>query len=469
MLFRSNGTGFKLSWDASSDAGTAADMDALIYSIAGVDTPWGIDTPQAVRNKYLDVSSEFTFKEDTTDTSTMRRFFLDEVVDNDWNDGALPWNVVSYPANIQTISELALSLEDTTEYPELTSEWMVNVITGKTLTSQHYDHIAVDTISTGSVLLDSNVIQFLEGGDDGDTTDATLESLTREWLLGNVFPDIMDQMRYPITHLYDSGYEAATKESMIDFLAIRDDVKIMLSTQSVYDSPNNKSEDNSMGSYLRSRALLHPESFIYGTQACRATIFQQCGRLNETSPYNTLVPALIDCMMKKGLWQGSIYMKGKPKGLPKSAVTVIKDINWFPVQPDFKQLSWDSALNYMQYYDMTSVHYADVISVYPHQTSLLSDDIFTDMLVYLKHLVHFQWAKFAGVDDPINQLIGDIRDSVSKDIYAKFGNFLRAEVNPYQTDLDKELGYALTVEIAVYGTVPNRVWNVIIPVRREVA
>jgi hypothetical protein len=223
-----------------------------------------------------------------------------------------------------------------------------------------------------------------------------------------------------------------------------------------------------MGSFLRGRALLHPESFIYGTMACRVTIQQQCGKLAELSNYTRIVPSTLDNLVKKGKWQGAVYMKGKPKGLPHSAVTVLKDINWVPVMSDFKQQSWDNALNYMQYYDMTSLHYPDVISIYPYLTSLLSDDIFTDMLVYIKHIVRFQWAKFAGVDDPIAQLIGDIKESVGREIYGKLGNFLRAEVNPYQTELDVELGYALTVEIPVYGTIPNRVWNVIVPVRREV-
>lgn len=463
-----NVTGFKLFWNEDSDTGVAAKMGSVIYTVGVVTTPWGSDTVQVVRNRYLYTDSEFTFKEDTTDKATMRRYYINEVIANDWNADDLTFDLYTYANNITTICERCYAVEDAIVFPELTEAHMVNIMTGKTFEQQHYDHIVIDTTSTDSVLLDKNIILYMTGGSDGDIADADLESLTRDWLTGNVFPDISDHARYPVTHLYDSGYEAETKESLINFLGVRDDVKVILSTQSVYEEPNLKSEDQSMGSYLRARALLHPESYIYGTQACRVTILQQCGKLNELIPYNRIVPATLDCMMKKGEWQGAIYMKGKPKGLPKSAVTVLKDINWFPVAPDFKQLSWDNALNYMQYYDMTSVHYPDVISVYPYLTSLLSDDIFTDMLVYIKHIVHFQWAKFAGVDDPIPQLIANIKDSVGKDIYGKLGNFLRAEVNPYQTELDVQLGYSLTVEIPVYGTVPNRVWNVIVPVRREV-
>ena len=463
-----NNTAFKFYSDVESDTSVASAMKALIYSFGIVEIPWGFDSPAPVRTKYLQTATEFTFMEGTVDKTTMRRYALNEVIENEYNSDAIPFSVKVYSANVKAIGAACLQYELPATFPELTSEYMVNLFTGKGFSNLPYDHINIDFSSAGAILMDSNVNNYMRSGSDGDLTDAGMEDLTREWLSGTVFPEIHDSAQFPITHLWDSGYEAATKESMIDFLGVRDDVKIMLATQSVYNEPNTKAEDQSMGSFLRGRALLHPESFIYGTMACRVTIQQQCGKLAELSNYTRIVPSTLDNLVKKGKWQGAVYMKGKPKGLPHSAVTVLKDINWVPVMSDFKQQSWDNALNYMQYYDMTSLHYPDVISIYPYLTSLLSDDIFTDMLVYIKHIVRFQWAKFAGVDDPIAQLIGDIKESVGREIYGKLGNFLRAEVNPYQTELDVELGYALTVEIPVYGTIPNRVWNVIVPVRREV-
>lgn len=462
-----NKTATKLFWDEESNQSAAADMGALIFNFGLSTIPWGADTAQPVRTRFLEEGTTFTFKKDTTDRATMRRHYLEEVVRNDYHAEDLLFDMAVYSDNVKTIGERVLTYESAETFPELTGPYMVNIFTGKTMEQQHLDHTVVDTEAADAVLFDENILHYFEGGDDGDTSDEALESLTREWLTGNVFPEIKDRARFPITHLYDSGYEMETKEEMINFLGVRDDVKAIIATQSAYEDPNTKAEDQSAGSYLRGRALLHPESFIYGTQACRVTILQQCGTLTELSPYTNIVPATLDNLTKRGIYQGAMYMKGKPKGLPRSEVTVIKDINWFPVDDDFKQASWDNALNYMQYFDMTRVHYPDVISVYPYLTSLLSDDIFNDMLVHIKHIVRFQWAKFAGVDDPLPQLIANIKESVGKDIYAKLGNHLRAEVNPHQTDLDAELGYALTVEIAVYGTMPNRVWNVIVPVRRE--
>jgi len=463
-----NVTGFTMYWNPLSDTSVATAMQALIYTFSMNTITWGTDTPSVVRDIYLDATDEFTFAQNTTDMNTMRRYYLAEVLSNDYDASVLTFNMYLYPNNVETIGAACIALENVTNFPELTSPYMVNMFTGKTMEQQPYDHIMIDTTDTNSVLMNANVINYMTGGNDGSLADTTLENLTQLWLAGDVFPAIQDRARYPITHLYDSGYQSKTKESMITFLGILDDIKVIMSTQSVYDNPNTMAEDQSMGSFLRSLALLLPESMMFGTGACRCTIFQQCGVLNQVTPYTGIIPMTLDCMIKKGIWQGSPVMKGKPKGLPNSAVTTVKNINWFPVTDDFKQLSWDNALNYCQYYDMTDFHYPDVISVYSYLTSLLSDDIFLDMLIYIKHIVRVQWAIFAGCEDPIPQLIGRIKDSVGAAIYAALGNFVTAVVNPYQTAEDVVLGYSLTIEIDVYGTMPNRVWNVIIPVRRAV-
>ena len=461
-----NVTGFTMYWNPLSDTSVATAMQALIYTFSMNTINWGNDTPSVVRNIYLDTTDEFTFAQNTTDMNTMRRYYLAEALSNDYAPANITFNMYLYPNNVQTIGAACIASETITNFPELTSPFMVNLFTGKTMEQQPYDHIMIDSTDANSVMMNANVINYMTGGSDGSLTGASLENLTTMWLGGNVFPAIQDKARYPITHLYDSGYQSTTKEAMITFLGIRDDVKVIMSTQSVYDPPNTMAEDQSMGSFLRALALLLPESMVYGTGACRATIFQQCGVLNQVTPYTGIVPLTLDCMVKKGIWQGSPVMKGKPKGLPNSAVTVIKNVNWFPVADDFKQLSWDNALNYCQYFDMTGFHYPDVISVYQYLTSLLSDDIFLDMLIYIKHIVRVQWAIFAGCEDPIPQLISRVRDSVGSAIYGVLGNYVTAVVNPYQTAEDVVLGYSLTIEIDVYGTMPNRVWNVIIPVRR---
>jgi hypothetical protein len=460
-----NKAGVKIWFDwSTADTSVINTIDALMFNMGIVSQEYGMDIPTPVRNFYNNPTTEFSFNPEAIDTSTDRRVYFDHILNNDF--ASVPFNMKVFPENVEAIGQKVMAAEPM--MIDITNPYMVDIMTATDLEGHPYDHLQIKTDGVDNVtVMDENVIQYMQGGSDGDTSVETLNSLTDVWLSGDVFPDIYDQARYPITHIYDSGYPLETKKNIIDFLGIRDDVKVVVGTQDVFNEKNTKEEDQSTGSALRSQLLLHPESTIYGTQACRGTIFQQCGKLISNPNWLQIVPATYDCLIKKCFWQGAVYFKGKPKGLPNSAVTTLKDINWFPNSDDHKQLSWDTGLNYMQYYDMTGYHYPDVKSIYPYDSSLISDDILCDMLVYLKHVARLQWATFAGRDESPELLFGEIRESISDDIYTKFGVFLKTEVSVYQTDVDKALGYQTTIEIAVYGNFSQRVWNVLIPVRRN--
>jgi len=464
-----NVCGAKLWFDhVDLDVNRVENIDALTYWFQAIQQPYGVDTPLPIRSFFNEASTEFTFKEGAIDTTVDRRMHFDDILVSDYK-GAIPFNFNVYSANVGTIGNLIVALDGGSGgLEELTNGYMANIMTGLDMLGHHYDHVTVDTTGpTGATMMDEDIIHYMVGGTDGSTLTADYEDLVTTWLTGVTFPDIYDQARYPITHMYDSGFNLDTKKDMIDFFGLRPDVKCVMSTQDVSLEANTKAEDQSTGSALRTKMLLHPASTVYGTQVFRGTILQQAGYL-ANSTWKQIVPATLDCMIKKCIYQGAIYFKGKPKGLPKSDVSIFKEVNWFPNSDDHKQLSWDTGLNYMQYYDMTRYHYADVRSIYPLDTSVMSDDIMADILIYLHHIARFNWSVFAGRDENPNVLFGEIERTISKDIYSKFQSYVNATVTAYQTDLDKALGYQSTIEIAVYGNLPQRVWNIIIPVRREV-
>lgn len=99
-------------------------------------------------------------------------------------------------------------------------------------------------------------------------------------------------MRYPLTHIYDVGYDLDTKYAILKFLAVRDNCKAIMATQDITKDLNTMEEDQSAGSAIRGRALLQPESTFFGTGCCRAEIFQQAGYLNDTS-YKGIVPTTL--------------------------------------------------------------------------------------------------------------------------------------------------------------------------------
>jgi hypothetical protein len=354
--------------------------------------------------------------------------------------------------------------------PELgaISPYLINILSGVDASGNKYEHMVVD--STGVALLNSNVVNYLQGGTDGSLSNTTYEDQVIAFVSGVTYPELGDTFRYPITHFYDSGFTLPTKEAIATGLfSLRDDVKITFSTQDVSIQANTAAQDQSTGSALRSMILLNPESIDFGTQFCRADIYQQCGTLSDTQVWNQIVPASIDRMIKRCRFNGGEYITGEPKGRPNSEVTIlnINSLNWTASTPQQKQLSWNTGLNYIQYADVNVLFYPDLLSVYPLDTSVLSNDCFVDYAaVYLKKIIRQQWTIFSGTTNPPKTLFKAIQQAIDGRAAYVFNGLITTSTVVSQTAVDTALGYETTVTTTVSGNMPNRVWKVIVKTTR---
>jgi hypothetical protein len=460
-----NLAGFRLFYSSSFDAGAVANMGAMTYSFQPVtlSSTTNIDAP--VYDIYNSQTETFAFKAGAYDPSTAMYYGLSDVVTNNYNGlPGLPYQFYVYSANATAIGQqvLAVSPELGTIDPNL-----INILSGVDQSGNTYQHMVVD--ATANTLLNANVVNYLQGGSDGSLSKATLEALTASVMNGTLNPQIADSFRYPFTHIYDSGFALATKMQLPAIFGLRDDVKIEFSTQDVAHAPNTAAQDQSTGSALRTMLLLNPESVDFGTQACRASIYQQCGTLSDTQIYTTIVPSTIDRMIKRCIWNGVNYVKGEPKGRPNSEVTIlnIKSLNWTPTTPQQQQLSWNTGLNYIQYCDVATLFFADLLSVYPIDNSLLSSDVFVDYVaIYLKKIIRTQWTIFVGRDDKPTALFTDIAKAIDAAASFVFGTIITTSTVVSQTAVDSALGYQTTVTTSVQGNMPNRVWKVIVPITR---
>ena len=460
-----NNIGVALWWTHESDSDLILENQALLYNISIYDKPYGVDTTIHVRDIFDRVQQEFMFKPDARDksvnmaidfASTMNLAFRDE----------LPVDFNVYTDILKTFGERVYTTEiQEGKIPELTNEWMANIFDAKSTQEVPYYRVEVVT-DTDGILLDKDIIHYFSGGSDGDISSDNFEEMSKLFFMGETFPELRDDRRYPFNHIYDSGYRLDTKEEMYDMLALRDDVHLIVATQCVYEEPNTEMEDYSAGQSLYIKALLYPESPIDGTQCCRVTIFMQCCHINFDDNYKNIVPMTFYALTARCKFHNATFVKGEWKGLPNSSCDFIKDINWAPYKKDVMQLFWDGGLNYCQYYDMTRLHYRDIRSVYPLQTSVLSSDLFVTYLVYLKQLVKAKYDKYAGVEEPVSNIKDAIENELNKEIYQKFKDYIKVIPSVYQTDLDAQLGYSMTVELAVYDSVAKRIWNIPIYVRR---
>jgi hypothetical protein len=222
---------------------------------------------------------------------------------------------------------------------------------------------------------------------------------------------------------------------------------------------NTKAEDLSAGSSLYASCLLQPESVEKGTECCRAEIYQQAGYL-VNSTYKGIIPATFDVMVKKSQYASTGTLTGVPAGLPASAINVFKSWSWTPCDADHKQKSWDSGLNYFQHYDMSSIHWPAMRSVYRYDTSVLSSAHFTDVIVYAKHLARYNWSVFAGVEYNFNILSERASSAIKSDLLGMLGGLYSFSVRFEQSDEEARIGYISHVVINIWGASQQRVWKI---------
>lgn len=450
-----NDIGIKLFVDLDNiDDVLAANVASIPYTFGAVKKTYGQDTVSSILSNLQNNSEIFVAKENQQDTRVARNVSFDDIIGNYYDN--LPFDVHLYSDNIKAVGELVQAVEDD---DTLTDPYLVNLTEPYNVNGVPYAHVVMSEDDDAITLNDSRIV-YMQGGEDGDISDDAVETLTRQYLKDLVYPELLDQPRYPFTHIIDTGVSIETKYAYIDFLGVHDAFKVILSTQNAnLGRFNTKAEDLSTGSALYARCLLNPESVIKGTECCRAEIYQQSGYL-ANSTYKGIIPSTLDICAKKSLYNSTQLITGTPTGLPRSEISIFKEWNWTPCDADHKQRSWDNGLNYFQYYDMTSVHWPAMRSVYRYDTSVLSSAHFTDAVVFTKHVARRNWSEFAGVELPFEVLKQRAEEAVAGDLAYMLNGFYKSEVEFSQTEEEAKIGYISHCTIKLWGNPQQRVWKI---------
>lgn len=463
-----NNLAFAMEYDVSTlDDAQVARLSSVMYNFFPKEKDYNEDTVSPIRTVVGEPKVQISMKPTAIDKNLNKDYAAAVIFHKSyWSKlklmSELPYSIHVYSNYFQAISQAVLNVESGLN-TSITDPFMLDIMTGKTSEGEMLDHVEIvqDPADDSIVTINKNFLMYLKGGSDGDISDEAIEELTRQYLKGEVYPEIIDSARYPFTHLYDTGVLLSTKTSMIEFLGIRDDVKVVLSTQDCSRvRMNSKEEDLSVGESLHSSALLQPESIIHGTECCRAEIYQQAGYLNDTTRYTGYLPLTLDILAKRCLFQSKTYLDGMPKGLPQSGVTMfdVASLNWTPYKAEHKQMAWDTGLNWVQYYDPKRVHYADMRTVYRYDTSVLSSAMFTDVIVYAKHIIRYNWSYHAGRELKFKVFAELAKETTLSDMLAMLNGTYGCAIRFYQTEEEANIGYIAHCECKIIGNPTSRIW-----------
>ena len=344
---------------------------------------------------------------------------------------------------------------------------------------------STDDLITGDNLLDATDIvtptsdqpMFLAGGLDGHLEDWYIEEYIRAQIrscIAGTQDYLNDYWHCPYNFIYDTGYTLKTKKAIIDMTVARDNMIAVISSQITWKKnaadiadpvANSRMDDESIAASLRAYALLMREDVENATGACRTIIFTAAGKTSDHD--DKWVPYTLWYALKNAEYLNKPYIDQEPKELPYSSVECFTQTSWTAAQEETKSRVWNSGVNYVQYYNMTGIHFASVRSVYWYETSILVDAGAVCALCFTKDVIRRSWSTWAGSTrraSELNKLITE--DIDSRELYMLHDKF-RHKVRVYQDSEDMKLGFQRHVDVELWAAGQNRVWKATIICKRE--
>jgi hypothetical protein len=455
-----NRQGFSLYSSPARGSTAAQEINSTLYRFVPYELPTAVSTTARPIN---DVNgsqfNDFSFKNSAVYNGTGYNYAANSVFNNNYVDRQgnqlLPYDFHVYGENIGLIGAAALAVS-----PEIVGvdAYELDLVTGTDLDGHFFDHIVIDDAS--STVVNASVVNYASGGTDGDTSWAKLDALVKDWLNGSSHGEFSNLQQHPMTHYSDPGFSMPTKFALLNMLSLRDNMKIDLSTQDVALRPNTKAEDMAAAQTLLFRTQMYPQSIINGVGCLRVGIYAHAGQLVVGSGYDKIVPYTYNRLLQRRDLDGGAYIKGSSGGLPNSGVTVFRKANWVADDEPTQAAAWAGCVNVVRHATRTTTFYPSIRTVYPNDTSLLSDDEISDRLLYLVKICREVWANYAGARQPTKDLYPRIQNDINQRAAAAFsGDSISVIATVGQTAVDANLGSQISIDLNVTGPAPLRTMN----------
>lgn len=290
----------------------------------------------------------------------------------------------------------------------------------------------------------------LRGGSDGTINDVVFGERVGASIseYANSYSPRQDDARRVESIFYDSGFAMEDKYKLLNFLGIRKDLALVLSTHIAGEGMLSAEEEYLRATALRTRATLYPESVDYGTGVSRVSIWGRSGELIG-SDYDQRVPGSYEFALKSADFMGAgnrVWRESKrPGGYPNSLIEHLTNVNvtWTPV--DQRVLDWDTGLNWIQAYDQNSLHIPAYKSVYGDDSSVLTSWWTVMAIVEINKVCQLTHRRFSGVDHLTNgQLASRVDAQIAQELQSVFNGAYRIEVETIFTDADIDRNYSWT-------------------------
>lgn len=442
------------------------------YYFAMVEAPNSTTSPSVIPTVLTDQSVLTVLKPGQTSPTNGAQLYVGDVFIQSYQNinsgGYSPTygnfsKMAVYQANIDLLlqefytAELAQvsPFSDITSNPE--DKYLINIANFKSSAGVPYAAI-IPATSANSVSPSQYTNIMASGGSDGTMSETLFNGLVQNAMASYLDPNdpVMDIAVNVESILYDSGFNLQTKQALCNFVGVRKDTFVVLSTFDVSQPVLTQAEEMSTAITLRTQLQMFPESDYFGTPVMRGMIIGYSGTLLN-STYTKPLPLTAEVAIKaarymgagNGIWKSGYNFDGAPGSVLDFMVN--PSISWLPAT--VRNTAWSAGLNWVQSFDRASVFFPALKTIYDDDTSVLNS-FFTAMAVaQLNKVAHAAWRQFSGVSHLTNiQLATKVNDFVNANTQGRFDNRFVIIPAAFFTDQDVANGFSWTLPIKIYAS-----------------
>lgn len=489
----------------SLDSTLAKKMKSMLFSLSLYTRDNASTSPSVFSSLYGETSVVFCPKEKAINPSTEARFDFDYVFKNNWFNekntllSLKPFDyegIYFYADNYAEVCKKLISKEK--QYVSLTERvwedgesastfgWydfstadlkkieeeeylMLNPFTTRTSKNVKYFTIAVAdenpvlAKNQKEVNVSENTPIFLTGGNDGTLSNEEFEKgvvaeMKKYMDSESQYHDLAINVE---SVLYDSGFTLETKKQLINFIALRKDTSIALST---HDNTVTKtiplSERRAIALALGNRLKLAPESTYFGTGVCRGVVIGFDGKFRDGT--EDIIPGTFWLLTK------AATMMGKSTGQWDVAAVFDKYPgnlidNLIDIQPEFipsgvKPTLWDEGLVWAQPYDRSSFQVPALQTVYDNDTSVLNSYFPMMALCTIEKVGAKVWRQCTGSTTLTDsEFIEYVTTKFQNLLNGIFGDIVKTVPVVEIDEKDEARGYSWHATVKMYGGVMKTV------------
>lgn len=444
------------------------------FRIAALKRDDVLSTGRIVRTRFDETSVQVCLKPGAIDRNTDKNLYVGDVFISEYEDldnVNLPpirgpfGEFFTYDASITAALDLIYAAEapladnfsDISGDSVALERYLINPFSGVSSQNVPYQSFILDTAGTDTVRLSENSVFYARGGSDGTMDEEILGELVAAEVAEYANPnsELMNSVVHCESVLIDSGFPLETKYALVNFIAVRKDTAVILSTHDTLGRTLTPSEESSLAIALRTRVQLYPESAIHGTHVVRGMVVGHSGVFMD-STYPKRLPLTLEIAKKAADYMGAGDGRWKSglsfSAAPLSVVTSFKDVNATFKPDSVRNADWKNCLVIVQNFERRSVFFPALKTVYDDDTSVLNSFFTMMACVELEKVGYRSWLRFTGTDNKSNPVLKrDVEAFINDDVKDRFDNRFTIIPEVYFTQADTERGYSWSTRIKLYA------------------